>query len=195
MTSDELPRRRRLTDPRELRALAHPTRLALLDLLDREGPLTASRCGEQLGLSPKVCSFHLHTLAEHGFVEEAGRQGRRRPWRRVAPGPVFVDDPADPAELSQAADALSRLVVERDARLVDAFLDRRRAYPARWRAAAALHNRTVHLTAEELAELGQAVDALVERHAAAAAARPRPPGALPVRVVVYAFPSAPPDGR
>lgn len=195
MTSEEPSQRRRLTNPRELRALAHPTRLDLLDLLDREGPLTASGCGERLGLSPKVCSFHLHTLAKHGFVEEAGRLGRQRPWRRVAPAPVFVDDPADPAELSQAADALSRLVVERDARLLDAFLDQRLAYPPRWRAASTLQNRTVHLTAEELAELSQAVDALVERHAVAAATRPRPPGALPVRLVAYAFPTAVPDGR
>ncbi|HEY3979023.1 MAG TPA: hypothetical protein VGM79_17230 [Streptosporangiaceae bacterium] len=36
---------RRLTDPRALRALAHPTRLSLIGLLRRDGPMTATRAG------------------------------------------------------------------------------------------------------------------------------------------------------
>src|SRR4051794_26471252 len=73
-----------LEDARVIRALAHPLRLALLQLLIVRGPLTASEAGEALGESPASASFHLRTLAKYGYVEEAGAgPGRRRPWRAV----------------------------------------------------------------------------------------------------------------
>ncbi|HWJ42006.1 MAG TPA: helix-turn-helix domain-containing protein, partial [Solirubrobacterales bacterium] len=61
-----------LTDPRALRAMAHPTRLELIGLLRRGGPLTATRAARQIGESPASCSFHLRQLAKYGLVEEAG---------------------------------------------------------------------------------------------------------------------------
>src|SRR5207247_1324602 len=68
----------------ELRALSHPTRLALLEALDLNGPLTATEAGELVGESPSSCSFHLRTLARYGYVEGAeGGRGRQRPWKTV----------------------------------------------------------------------------------------------------------------
>src|SRR5919108_2121595 len=76
------PRTIELTDPRALRALAHPIRLALLGALRREGPLTATQAGALVGESAASCSFHLRQLAKYGLVEEAGGgRGRERPWR------------------------------------------------------------------------------------------------------------------
>ncbi|MGH3175522.1 MAG: winged helix-turn-helix domain-containing protein, partial [Streptosporangiaceae bacterium] len=72
----------RLTDPRALRAYAHPVRMALVGLLRTEGPLTATRAAELLGESSGTCSFHLRQLAKYGLVEEAGGgTGREKPWR------------------------------------------------------------------------------------------------------------------
>ena len=62
----------KLTDPRALRAYAHPTRLALMGLLRRAGPMTATQAGERIGESAASCSFHLRQLAKFGLVEEAG---------------------------------------------------------------------------------------------------------------------------
>ena len=42
---------RRVSDPKELRALAHPVRFALIDLL-AEGPMTATQCGVRLARIP-----------------------------------------------------------------------------------------------------------------------------------------------
>jgi predicted ArsR family transcriptional regulator len=76
-----------LTDPRALRAVAHPTRLKLIALLRRLGPLTATQAGERIGESPSGCSFHLRSLAKWGLVEEAGGgRGRERPWQATANG-------------------------------------------------------------------------------------------------------------
>lgn len=77
--------RRRVTSAAELKALGHPLRLELLDLLMR-GPLTATQAAEALGQTPANVSWHLRRLAEQGFVRPAADRGpgRRRPWKVVA---------------------------------------------------------------------------------------------------------------
>ena len=72
----------RLTDPRALRAYAHPVRMKLIGLLRAHGPLTATQAGKLLGESSGTCSFHLRQLAKYGLVEETGGgTGREKPWR------------------------------------------------------------------------------------------------------------------
>src|SRR5580692_11873917 len=79
----------RVTDPRALRALAHPVRLSLMGLLRTQGPLTATKAAELLGESSASASFHLRQLAKYGLVEEAGGgQGRERPWQAAE---LFTD--------------------------------------------------------------------------------------------------------
>ena len=86
-----------LTDPKAIRALAHPVRWALLEALGQAGTLTATQASEMLGESPANCAFHLRTLAKYGFVEEAGGgRGRERPWRQSYDGMSWqmrTDDP------------------------------------------------------------------------------------------------------
>jgi predicted ArsR family transcriptional regulator len=74
-----------LTDPRALRALAHPLRVRLLTLLRREGPMTATQASEHVGESPASCSFHLRQLARYGLIAEAASgPGRQRPWKATS---------------------------------------------------------------------------------------------------------------
>jgi len=109
-TNLPLPEPRRLTDPRAMRAVAHPVRIALLEVLGTEGPLTATQAGEHIGESPTTCSFHLRQLAKYGFIEEVeGVAGRRRPWRLIHTGLSFSDVSDDP-ETRLAATALSRVL-------------------------------------------------------------------------------------
>src|SRR5277367_6472978 len=73
-----------LTDPRVMRALAHPARMEIWQHIGLEGPATATECAEVVGLSPSACSYHLRTLAKYGFVEEDTARpadGRERRWR------------------------------------------------------------------------------------------------------------------
>src|SRR5215472_4220467 len=75
-----------VTDPRAMRALAHPVRLDILSALAK-GPKTATECAEAVGESPQSCSYHLRTLAKYGFVERAeATNGKERPWRKVKSG-------------------------------------------------------------------------------------------------------------
>lgn len=74
--------------PAALRALAHPLRIRILDLLPIRGPLTASKLGEIVGESSGSTSYHLRQLAKHGLVREVEGKGtaRERWWERTPGG-------------------------------------------------------------------------------------------------------------
>ena len=185
---------RRLHDPRAIRAMAHPLRLRLLELLFTDGPLTASQCAEHVGESPSSCSFHLRQLAKYGYVEEAGGgRGRERPWRAVLEMAEIRESELT-GEASLAADALARVLGERQAELRDAYRLARRDYPKAWQDAAVEINVATFATVEELAEFKRRVNELAlefaDRHAQPA---DRPPGAEPVALTVHAFPMRPPE--
>jgi len=76
-----------------MRALAHPTRLALLDHLHAVEQATATECALVVGDSPSSCSYHLRALGKWGFVEEGEKgAGRERPWRAAASRIEFAAD-------------------------------------------------------------------------------------------------------
>lgn len=179
----------RLTDPRALRAYAHPTRLALVGALRSEGPLTATRAGELIGESPASCSFHLRQLAKYGLVEEVDSPGgRERPWRATA---LYTQLPkvADTPQQADASRLLYRVLAERYFDGVLRWLMRRGAEPKAWQKAAQFGDEMLYLTPEELAELRRRIDALLEsyRPRTAQPAR-RPPGARLVTFLRLAFP-------
>src|SRR5919107_5857404 len=81
-----------VTDPRALKALAHPLRGRLLASLRTDGPSTASRLAEQLGESSGSTSYHLRQLATYGFVEELTDEGNGRDrWWRARPRGTHFD--------------------------------------------------------------------------------------------------------
>src|SRR3954449_8654310 len=133
-----------LTDPRAMRALAHPTRLALLDHLHAVGHATATECAAVVGDSPSSCSYHLRALAKWGFVEEGkGGAGRERPWRAAAARIEFSSDGLEAAVLRD------ELVARQQQRLRDA-LRHEHELPPPWRRAAQTSASTLELTTKEL---------------------------------------------
>jgi len=192
---DEQPRQ--LTDPRVIRALAHPVRIALLEALLREGPLTATEAAELLADSPGNMSWHLQTLAKYGFVEEAeGGVGRRRPWRRVAIGTSY-DENADDPELSVAATTLSEIGAERAFERLSRWFAVRGGYPPQWQHSWFTTNSLNYLLPEELEQLGHDINALLARYRDRVAHPDRrPPGSQPVSVVTFGHPLTPtPSGN
>jgi DNA-binding transcriptional ArsR family regulator len=184
---------KRMTDPRALRALAHPLRLSLLGLLRTEGPLTATRAGELLGESSASCSFHLRQLAKYGLVEEAGGgRGRERPWRATT---MFTDVPTvtDSPELDAASGLFRSLVAERYYEQMMAWLEARPDETAEWQQAALFEDVLVYLTAAELTQLGEQVDRLLDGYLDRMT-RPelRPPGARLIGYIQIAAPHQPP---
>ncbi|WP_433889282.1 helix-turn-helix domain-containing protein [Streptomyces sp. CA-111067] len=151
-----------LTDPRALRAYAHPTRMNLVGMLRREGPLTATRAAQLTGESVASCSYHLRMLAKYGLVEEADPDGpgREKPWRATAAytnWPNYSEDPA----VTAASEALTVAVVENYFHRMTQAMESHDALPREWREAERFTDTTMYLTPAELTALGEQIDALV----------------------------------
>jgi len=173
-----------LADPRAMRALAHPTRLALLEHLHLEGPATATQCGEAIGESPASCSYHLRALARWGLVEEApGGKGRQRPWRMAARSISFSSAPGSADQLA-AASLLRREVLARDERVLREFFEHEAELPEEWREAASLGNGVLYLTLQELDEVVTRVRTVLQDFDR----RERPAGARRVDLLFRALP-------
>lgn len=180
-----------LTDPRALRALAHPTRIALVGLLRRDGPLTATRAGQILGESSASCSFHLRQLAKYGLVEEAGGgTGRQRPWQATARATRWPSLPDSP-QTQAATDQLTAVLADFYRTAMLSWIGRRGEEPAEWREAVPFGDADVVVTAAELAELSARIDALVSEYRTDDPAS-RPPDA---RRVMYLNVAVPVDER
>ncbi|HVT21578.1 MAG TPA: helix-turn-helix domain-containing protein [Mycobacteriales bacterium] len=182
---------RPLTDPREIRAVAHPVRLALLEALSREGPLTATQAADIVDESPANCSFHLRTLAKYGFVEEApGGAGRQRPWRRVSFGQSL--ELAEEGEAGIAAQAFAHLYDERLFARIRRYIDTIAAFPKDWQDASYLFDSLVYLTPEELSELQAGILELMVKFSERTEDKTlRPEGSRAVQLAAFGFPLPP----
>lgn len=151
-----------LSDARQMRAVAHPTRLALIGLLRREGPLTATQAGARLDESSGSMSFHLRQLAKYGLVEETGEgTGRQKPWRATAQFTSWSATPHDP-DLAEATVQFSRVIAARYAALTQAWIDHQPYESDAWKDAAQVGDTFLWLTPEELTRLGEQLTALLE---------------------------------
>jgi DNA-binding transcriptional ArsR family regulator len=185
--------RRQVSDAQTMRALSHPVRIALLEVLGVEGPMTATEVGERIGESPTTCSFHLRQLARYGFVEEAGGgKGRARPWRMTTLD-IAIKGHDDP-EAEIAAGVLAGIVVERQRDRYRTWQDTKAAYPREWRKAAGESEVVLYLTAEELEQLREELSEVLRPHVRQRGADPskRPPGSVPVEIVMFSYPLTPP---
>jgi DNA-binding transcriptional ArsR family regulator len=179
---------RQLTDPRDMRALAHPIRIALLEMLLVHGSLTATQAGELIGESASSCSFHLRTLARHHFVEEAGDgRGRERPWRLVSIG-MNIPEVQVGTETFDAASTLAQIFAERQLGRLRQWWVRRRNVDQEWFNATSQSEHTTWCTPAELAEINDAVSELLSRHSDRLThPELRPPDAKLVEMLYYSY--------
>jgi len=154
-----------LSDPRAIRALAHPARLAIIEALFSGDELTATECAALTGLSPSATSYHLKALERWGIVE-AGQpraDGRDRPWK--AKGRSIEVSSQVPRGTVLAESAVLETFLDRNRALVGEFLDHQASEPPEWRDAAELASSDYWLTAEELAEVSQALRSVLQPYA------------------------------
>jgi predicted ArsR family transcriptional regulator len=176
----------------------HPVREALLELIGRDGVVTATAASRELGGSTGLYSFHLRQLARFGIIEEAPSAGGRvRPWRLARPGPATAPDqpgsrpagsrPVSDSELSEVARGLEDESYRR-------WLDQRDTAPGPWRRDQAF-SQVLYLTPDEMAGMAEVIRALLAqyRHREVRPAA-RPPEAAPVAVVARLFPLLEPGG-
>jgi DNA-binding transcriptional ArsR family regulator len=178
--------RRRIAEPEELEALAHPIRLALIDHLMAAGPATASACARAVGDTPSNCSYHLRVLAQAGLVGEvASDDGRERPWQALITGFDTASEASEAVPTPQEARLLA-VSMQHDHRLAREYLARRAQHPPEWRQAGFYGSYTLRLGPQELSELTEKLDALIRPYIAATRDG-APPDAELVHLGLHAF--------
>jgi DNA-binding transcriptional ArsR family regulator len=186
----------RLDNPRMMRALAHPARIAMLQHLALDGPATATECAAVVGLSPSACSYHLRALARYGFVEEdqaSAADGRQRPWRaRIISTSFDEGEPHQPDALRAAAHLLAESTQTRFREIRAEYLARAGRYPAAWREVAGWNQDVLHVTVAEAAALRKQIAGLLAGYRRLDPAD-RPPGAHRVHAVLDLLPWFDPD--
>lgn len=179
-----------LHDAGPMRALAHPLRLKILGLLRVEGPHSVGKLAEATGAASGSISYHLSTLAKHGFVvpaPEFERDGRERWWRAAHEmtswrTEEFLDDP----ERREASDAMRRAVLDTYHRELLEALDAEHDLEPAWVAASDSSDGAAHLTLEEFRELTADLAAVREKWWGRG--RDARDGTRPVRWITHTFP-------
>jgi DNA-binding transcriptional ArsR family regulator len=154
-------------DARMLRAMAHPLRMRMIDLLQADGPATATGLGKRVGESSGTTSWHLRLLAEAGLVEEDRERGNKRErwWRstqdstsmRVAD---FIDDP----DLAGPLDSFLRSVIEQRYQAESRFASELPQWMDQWYDKAIFSDVRLSLTPEEAAAMSAEVVAVIDRY-------------------------------
>jgi DNA-binding transcriptional ArsR family regulator len=177
-----------LHDPRDIRALAHPARMAIIDALSSGEELTATECAALAGLSPSATAYHLKLLERYGFAEPAPARsdGRDKPWRMTDRERWFDLDSSTPAG-SAAAATVALAYLDQSRAVGQQFMATANDEPQEWQDVASLANTDLWLTAEETrtvtAALARTLEPYRDRGRSA-----RPDGSRRVRVMNLVVP-------
>lgn len=175
--------RRHITDPKALRALAHPVRWKLIEIVGREGTATATQCAQETGESVANCSYHLNLLAKYDYVEQAeGGQGREKPWRLVSQHQSISDLGMD-TEGTLAAQAASGAFLDHALAQIKERHLASNVEPDEWREVLGVTDSHDYMTVAEVKELTEVVRGLMDRYRERRTNPDlRPEGARPVNI-------------
>lgn len=156
-------------DAAQLRALAHPLRLQLLEVLRVEGPATASQLARRLGESSGATSYHLRALHRAGMIEEAKQRNARERWWQRSPERLVIPNsiPGDAsegerAELQAAHAQIESILVERDEQAMLRWMELRYNLPLEWQDSQWIGNFRMWATPAEVRQFVSAVLELAE---------------------------------
>jgi DNA-binding transcriptional ArsR family regulator len=192
-------RPKRLTDPKELRAFAHPLRTRLLMELYARNEANATALADAIGEPVNKVSFHLRLLARYGFIVEAperARDGRDRWWRPAYPDGIDWDELI--SSHPKLVAATHNQGMERALAQIRAFFsDANKQLPDWWQGKAFSHDWYLSLTPAEVTAFDQEYLDLCfrwrDRIAAKLAAGDSDPRAS-FAIFIYGFPlSFPPE--
>ncbi|MEV6285297.1 helix-turn-helix domain-containing protein [Kribbella sp. NPDC051770] len=181
---------RELTDPRAIRALAHPARLRVIDELYNGKVLTATECAKLAGLTPSAMSYHLRALERWGIVERADESadGRERPWRAPAERVKISTQSSGAGRL--AGQALMRSSVER---ILEQFQELPASDP--WDDVSSMSRSRLWLTHDETGQFNQELEELVERYRKGRSQTSHPAGARQISTLLAVVPTGDPPAN
>ena len=156
----------RVLDSGALRALAHPLRVKIYDILSQYGPQTASSLAERLGESSGSTSYHLRALAKHDLIREAEDRGtgRERWWERPIGGVTFAnpDAMATPAGRAATQVVMNEFLRNRNDQLLDFVNKGIGGEEEMWQEGTLISTATARLNPEQAKELALKIMALID---------------------------------
>jgi DNA-binding transcriptional ArsR family regulator len=172
-----------LTDPRAIRALAHPARQRIIDELYSGKVLTATECAELAGLTPSATSYHLRALERWGILEraEASADGRERPWQAPAQSLMISSQSTGAGRL--ASQAMMRTNVDR---VIEQFAEMADDDP--WDDLSLMARSRLWLTKTEAEQLGKELTEVIERHRRSRTMTSHPAGTRQVTTLLAVVP-------
>lgn len=185
---------RKVRDARALRALAHPTRIALLEAVGLRGPLTATEAAAMVGGTVANAAYHLRTLAKYDYIVEAeGGVGRERPWRIASTGMSFDDNDPDPS-VALAARALGDVMFDHWIARFRRYRANRESYPEGVRSVSTMSQFVLFGTVAEIEQTQEELFAVLMKYRDRITDHDaRPIGAVPFEVLMGLYPFEPPE--
>ena len=157
----------RTLDAGALKALAHPLRVKIFDLLASRGPQTASSLAALVGETSGSTSYHLRALAAHDLIREVeGRGTARERWWERPKGRIDVPGPDE--QMSPANRAAAQIVTSEFFRLrhetLMQYLNRSDAeIPDGWRDVGITITTPLDVTPAQAMALRQEMEELIEQ--------------------------------
>lgn len=162
----ESTRADRVLDAGALRALAHPLRVKIYDILSQYGPQTASSLAERLGESSGSTSYHLRALAKHELIQEVADRGsgRERWWERPVGGVSFASAEALKTPSGKAATqiVMNEFFKLRQEQLMHYIGQGLTSETEDWQEGSMISTATARLTPEQSTELSRKIMALID---------------------------------
>ena len=173
-----------ITDPRAMRALAHPLRWTIFERLQRHGAAKVAELAVHAGTSPSTAGRHVRQLAQHGFVVKSDGL-----WKAVGTGIHF--EPADDDASQAAYRALANQLFLRADELPRRWMrEDEPRLEGDWRRVSGLSNAGMTMTVAEAAELDARMEKLLEPYVTRDPSE-APRDARRVRWLRYVLPEAP----
>ncbi|MHB8275129.1 MAG: ArsR/SmtB family transcription factor [Dermatophilaceae bacterium] len=169
-----------------LRALAHPLRLQILDVLRRGGPGRVTELAETVGESAANTSYHLNQLHQHGYIQprpDLAANGRERWWQ------VSEEIRWSSTQSGSDSDGPEPVLVRMQAaQLMQYVAERRSRWSQTWQESSTIGSYQLRLTPEELASFHAEFLELFKRYRSQPPPRGDRDTAENVAVFLNAFP-------
>jgi DNA-binding transcriptional ArsR family regulator len=176
-------------DAAGLKALAHPMRVRIHQILALRGRVSVTSLAEELGESTGATSYHLRQLARHGLVEQCDppEGGGRQRWWRMAVDEIHMSgfDFLEKAETREAVGFLLREYQADRSRKLANWYATATQWPAEWQKASSDMDGRLELNPKQTRALADELAALLERYRELKPGR----GARKVDVQYAVFPS------
>lgn len=168
-TADAPTSEERMLDAGALRALAHPIRVRIFDILSQYGPQTASSLAERLHESSGSTSYHLRALAKQDLIREVpGRGTARERWWERPRGSVSFGNPdalRTPSGRAATQVVVTETLNRRHQQLME-FIERGLdpEMDGEWRDSTIITTATARLNPEQLRGLSEKIQKLIDEY-------------------------------